>query len=150
MAARPRPLRRDDVRAATADARIAEPPKVRPAGSRSVTSPSGLPLLCVGDAAVSFDPVSGQGIFKALRSGIFASYAIADLLRRNDESGVTRYRAFVSDEFSAYRQTLHDYYALEQRWADRPFWRRRHAGLAVRRPGPTADLASPRGAHPSL
>jgi hypothetical protein len=65
-------------------------------------------------------------------------------------SGVTRYRTVVADEFSADRQTLHDYYALEQRWADRPFWRRRHAGLAARRPDPTADLASPRAAHPSL
>ena len=79
----------DHVRAATAAARASGTPVLRPAGSRSVMTQDGLPLLCVGDAASSFDPVSGQGIFKALRSGIFASYAIADLLRRNDESGVT-------------------------------------------------------------
>ena len=95
-----------------------------PARAASPVAPA-LPLLCVGDAAVMLRSGIGQGIFKALRSGIFASYAIADLLRRNDESGVTRYRQFVADEFSAYRKTLHDYYALEQRWADRPFWRRR-------------------------
>jgi flavin-dependent dehydrogenase len=136
-------IRRDDgfmrvldqtnyVRAATVATRASTAPMVRPAGSRLVTAVAGLPLLCVGDAASSFDPVSGQGIYKALRSGIFASYAIADLLRRNDESGIARYRTFVADEYSAYRETLRDYYALEQRWPDRPFWRRRHAAIAVR------------------
>ena len=48
---------------------------------------SEVPLLCVGDAASSFDPVSGQGILKALRSGVFASYAVADWLRQGDARG---------------------------------------------------------------
>ena len=46
-----------------------------------------LPLLCVGDAASCFDPVSGQGIFKALRSGVFASYAVGDFRLRADDAG---------------------------------------------------------------
>jgi flavin-dependent dehydrogenase len=85
------------------------------------------PLLCVGDAASSFDPVSGQGIVKALRSAIFASYAIGDWLKRNDSGGLQRYRAFIKAEFAAYRLTLHEYYASERRWPTSAFWQRRHA-----------------------
>jgi hypothetical protein len=66
---------------------------------------------------------------KALRSGIFASYAIADWLRRRDERGLARYRLMLKREFVTYRGTLHEYYAQEQRWPDNPFWRRRHREL---------------------
>ena len=69
--------------------------------------------------------MSGQGIVKALRSGIFAAYAIGDLLCRGDARGLARYRSFVTSEFAGYRATLRDYYAIERRWPDRPFWQRR-------------------------
>ena len=59
-------------------------PKIYPAGSRRLQGKTTLPLLCVGDAAMCYDPVSGQGIIKALRSGIFAAYAIGDLLGNGD------------------------------------------------------------------
>jgi flavin-dependent dehydrogenase len=104
------------------------PPKLAAAGSRRPPRRAELPLICVGDAASSFDPVSGQGILKALRSGIFASYAAADYLRGGDRDSLARYRAFADAEFSAYRQTLREYYAMEQRWRDHPFWRRRSSG----------------------
>ena len=101
------------------------PPKLRPAGSQNVIQGDAHPLLCVGDAASCFDPISGQGIVKALRSGIFASYAIGDFLLRSDASGLARYRAFTVSEFSSYLGTLRDYYAIERRWPDRAFWQRR-------------------------
>lgn len=103
------------------------PPQLFAASSIGRTLPGGSPFLAVGDAASAFDPLASQGITKALRAGIFASYAIADLLLRNDARGIARYRHFVADEFDAYRHTLRDYYRREQRWADRPFWVRRHA-----------------------
>jgi flavin-dependent dehydrogenase len=115
------------VRATVSEARPLGPPKLRPAGSRRLAGDACLPLICVGDAASCFDPISSLGIIKALRSGIFASYAIADWLRRADDQGVTRYRLFVKSEFAAYWRTLHGYYTLEQRWPNRPFWRRRHS-----------------------
>ena len=112
---------------AVADARPVGAPVLRPAGSRHIVHDTPLPLLCVGDAASCFDPVSGQGLFKALRSGIFAAYAIGDLLCRDDDTGLKRYQRFIADEFSGYRKTLRAYYAMEQRWADRVFWKRRVA-----------------------
>ena len=115
------------IRATMPDARPIGSPTVRPAGTRCLAGDTSLPLISVGDAASCFDPISSLGIVKALRSAIFASYTIADWLRRADATGLTRYRSLMKSEFTAYRRTLCDYYALEQRWRDRPFWRRRHA-----------------------
>ena len=100
-------------------------PRLRPAGSQILMTEAPRSLICVGDAASCFDPISGQGIVKALRAGIFASYAVADWLMRSDDSGIRRYRALVQGEFAAYQDTLRDFYATEQRWSGRPFWRRR-------------------------
>ena len=103
-------------------------PLIAPASSRFIDVDPALPLLCVGDAGSRYDPVSGQGILKALRGGIFASYAIADWLHRRDERGLARYRLMLKREFAAYRDTLHGFYAQERRWPESPFWRRRHDG----------------------
>ena len=116
------------MRAVTKNGGILDGPKLWAASSRLVLQRTGLPLLCVGDAASCFDPVSGQGILKALQSGIFASYAIADVLRDGDDRGLRRYRFILEQDFEAYRATLRDFYALEARWPARPFWRRRHGG----------------------
>ena len=121
------------------------PLQVRPAGSQYLAGDDLQPMIAVGDAASCFDPISAQGIVKALRSGIFASYAVADWLRRGDPAGLRRYRTLVQREFAAYRRTLCEYYALEQRWPDRPFWRRRIAPDAPvsRRRGPSAAVLAP-------
>jgi flavin-dependent dehydrogenase len=120
------------IHAAVGAARPVGSPVLRAAGSRATTRDTTLPLLCVGDAASCFDPVSGQGIFKALRGGIFASYAIADALRGGEQGPVVRFRSFVADEFATYREKLNHYYGLEQRWPDHPFWRRRISALHSR------------------
>jgi len=100
---------------------------VRPASSRRLEPAAGKDWLAVGDSASRFDPLSSQGIFKALRSGIFASYAIGDLLTRHDESGMERYGRFVLDEFKSYAEVRTKYYREEQRWPESEFWLRRHA-----------------------
>lgn len=110
-------------------------PAILPAASRFVPSLPGLSLLCVGDAALAFDPIAGDGIVRALRSGIFASYAIADWLRYGDARGLARYRLMLQREFTTYREMLREYYAREQRWPDSPFWRRRNG------------VANPRSEH---
>jgi hypothetical protein len=67
-----------------------------------------LPLLCVGDAP----PASIQyraGPVQGAALGIFAAYAIGDLLCRDDDTGLKRYQRFIADEFSGYRKTLRAY-----------------------------------------
>jgi len=109
-------------------------PKIYPAGSRRLQGETTLPLLCAGDAAMCYDPVSGQGIIKALRSGIFAAFAIGDFLRNGDVRGLRRYRLMLDREFVTYEEALRGYYTQERRWPNRPFWRRRTAT-----PAPSCD-----------
>lgn len=83
--------------------------------------------LAVGDAASTFDPLSSQGLVKALRTGVFASFAIADLLTRDTDAGLARYRRYVPEEYASYSRARAKYYNEEHRWPHREFWRRRPA-----------------------
>jgi flavin-dependent dehydrogenase len=102
------------------------PPRLVAAGTRRQATPPGVPLLAAGDAASSFDPLSSQGIAKALRAGAFAAYAAADFLKGAGTQGLARYRAFADEEFAQYRDTWRRFYRDETRWPERAFWRRRH------------------------
>ena len=105
---------------------VAETVIVRPASSRRLEPVDGDGWLAVGDSASRSRPASSQGIVKALRSGIFASYAISDLLSSGDQGGLRKYRRYVFEEFESYTRTRRKYYQEEQRWPQSEFWRRRH------------------------
>ena len=102
-------------------------PVVRAARSRRLEPAAGDGWLAVGDAASTFDPLSSQGVLKALRSGVYGAYAVGDLLGKGDDAGMRRYRLFVQREFAGYLRSRARYYAQEARWPEREFWRRRHA-----------------------
>lgn len=91
-----------------------------------------------------FDPLSSQGIVKALRSALFASYAIADHYLKGDTMGFSKYFTVMRNEFEAYAATWQHYYRQEQRWPDEPlapatasktdlvsYWSVRHDDTAV-------------------
>jgi flavin-dependent dehydrogenase len=94
----------------------------RACGSQRLEPAAGSGWIAAGDAASRFDPLSSQGITKALRSGVFASYAIGDLLTNGDTRGMRRYEHFIRAEFDAYLRTRNAIYADEQRWPDSNFW----------------------------
>jgi flavin-dependent dehydrogenase len=98
---------------------------IRSSASRCLEPVATEHWLAVGDAASRFDPLSSQGIVKAMRSGIFASYAIGDWLVQGDKSGLQRYGRFVAEEFRNYSEVRTKYYCQEQRWPASQFWRRR-------------------------
>ncbi len=98
---------------------------VRPAGSAYLEEPSGDGWIAVGDAACAHDPLSGQGITRALRSGILASFAITDLLCKGSPMGLARYGRLVRHGWSGYLSARQRYYAEERRWPERSFWQRR-------------------------
>lgn len=113
------------VSAAMAGAVPHGPPVVRAARSRRLVPAAGEGWIAVGDAASAFDPLSSQGILKALRSGIYAAYAAGDLLAKGDDAGMRRYPQFVAGEFAGYLRARERYYAEERRWPEHEFWRRR-------------------------
>jgi flavin-dependent dehydrogenase len=80
----------------------------------------------VGDSASSYDPLSGRGILKALVQGRDAAQSIDARLRGNEDA-LAGYASRVVADFEAYARQRKMYYALEQRWQDRAFWRRRAA-----------------------
>jgi flavin-dependent dehydrogenase len=81
--------------------------------------------LAVGDAAIAFDPLSAQGVDKAMESGLRAAQSINDHWS-GDESARQDYARDVDHRFDSYLQLRQAYYAQEKRWPDSIFWQRRH------------------------
>jgi flavin-dependent dehydrogenase len=100
------------------------PPRVIAAHSSTLTHPVGEGWLAAGDAALSFDPLSSQGLFHALYTGLAAAEAI-DRALSGDVSALAGYASALARIDSAYRQNLGAWYGLERRWPDEEFWRRR-------------------------
>jgi flavin-dependent dehydrogenase len=82
--------------------------------------------LAVGDAALSFDPLSAQGLFNALYTGLAGAEAAQRHLQ-GDQGALPGYQAQLHAIERAYASHLDACYRQEQRWPDRPFWRRRQA-----------------------
>lgn len=105
-----------------------------PAMTATNTVVAGNDWLLVGDAAMAWDPLSGQGICKALESGIEAASTIGRALE-GDAEAFEDYSRSVCAQFEQYLKTRADHYSAEQRWRDFAFWSRRHAPFG--RPQPT-------------
>jgi flavin-dependent dehydrogenase len=58
-------------------------------------------VLLAGDAGSFIDPITGEGIYYALKTGRYAAEAVAHALERNDESAaLSRYEQLWRGEFS--------------------------------------------------
>lgn len=70
-------------------------------GWRVLDAPAGPGYYAVGDAAAVLDPASSHGVVYALISGLLAGRLIAESLlgERDEESGVSVYRAWSEDRF---------------------------------------------------
>ncbi|WP_435019963.1 NAD(P)/FAD-dependent oxidoreductase [Tundrisphaera sp. TA3] len=102
----------------------AEPPRVIAASSSTLTPPAGDGWLAAGDSAMSFDPLSAQGLFHALHTGLAAAEA-ADRALSGDGSAFASYSSSLARIDLAYRRNLAAWYRLERRWPRAEFWRRR-------------------------
>jgi flavin-dependent dehydrogenase len=108
--------------------------QVRTARSQCLDKMHGDAWLAVGDAAMSYDPLSSEGISKGIEWGRKAAQATAAWIK-GDRSAGSRYAEEATRTFSAYLHQRHVYYAAEKRWAGSPFWQRRQS------------IPSPRGAR---
>jgi flavin-dependent dehydrogenase len=77
-------------------------------------------FCAVGDAARSSDPLAGQGVGSALRSGINAAEAIDRALSDATLDASSSTASLTSD-----LDRGADYYRLEKRWSESLFWSRR-------------------------
>jgi flavin-dependent dehydrogenase len=81
--------------------------------------------VAVGDAALAFDPLSSQGLYNALYSGMRAGEALCAALA-GDPGAIGRYAMRLEEIYAAYRRNLLWFYNLEARWPSEAFWARRH------------------------
>ena len=77
--------------------------------------------VACGDAATSFDPISGQGLFSALHGGMTTGLAVAGALNC-DGAKLDEYASRMEDAWSIYRVRCRAVYRSERRWATEPFW----------------------------
>jgi flavin-dependent dehydrogenase len=81
--------------------------------------------IAVGDAALTYDPVSAHGLTLALRTGVDAADTLlADAA--GDTDALARYGARLARAFHDYRREALRIYASEQRWPQAPYWHKRH------------------------
>jgi flavin-dependent dehydrogenase len=97
--------------------------RVVSANSHRTEPVAGEAWLAVGDAATAHDPLSGLGIHWALESGIRGAEAIL----AGGPSATEAYSRDRHESFDRYLVTRTQYYRVEKRWPDAPFWRRRQA-----------------------
>lgn len=83
--------------------------------------------LAVGDAASAYDPVSAQGIVKALCDGEAAADAIAACFAGAGQAPLFAYQDGVFARFRDYLRLRRQLYGLERRWLKATFWRNRLA-----------------------
>ncbi len=88
--------------------------------------------LAVGDAALTFDPLSSKGISNALYTGISGARCILAAQAGNSRASAT-YSAHLHGIYATYREELVAMYAAEKRWPHSAFWRSRSALPASRR-----------------
>lgn len=92
-----------------------ERPRVFRSDSGRLIPDRGEGWLAAGDAAMATDPLGGDGIARALRSGLDVAASLdADFDR-----------ALTERRFGDYLDRRAAYYLLEGRWPDAPFWARR-------------------------
>jgi flavin-dependent dehydrogenase len=100
------------------------PARIWPANAARLVPAAGPGWVAAGDAAVCVDPLCGQGLTRALRSGVFAAYAALDWLAGR-RIGIERYAALLAREAAAYIRDQRAFYGRCRRWPTSPFWARR-------------------------
>jgi flavin-dependent dehydrogenase len=99
-------------------------PHIFAAGSSRMDRMTGGTWLVVGDAAATYDPLSSQGVYKALESGLRAARAIGDYWAGH-ETSLMDYALTIKGDFEEYLLTRDKFYSREGRWPHSLFWRRR-------------------------
>jgi flavin-dependent dehydrogenase len=107
---------------------VAEPRVLAAHGAR-LDVVAGERWLAVGDAAAAYDPLSSYGISSALGAGFYAASAIVDSFSGSRDA-LPAYRRIIQQAYARYLSLHREYYALEQRWPDELFWRRRQEPVA--------------------
>ena len=106
--------------------------------------------LLVGDAGLFIDPLSSEGVHKAMASALTGAVVVNTLLQRPSmhPHAIALYESGQRDTYlNHYRQSAF-YYRQEGRWPDRPFWQRRTQHM-LSDPEPSIPQSGPQPAAAS-
>ena len=106
--------------------RLEVPPRIHIVSAASVVHlpVTGSDWIAIGDAALAFDPLSGQGIFKSIETGIRSSSIIARHLE-SDSTALAEYESWVALGYQSYLSERTRFYSSVTRWPESRFWKRR-------------------------
>lgn len=94
------------------------------ANSADLDNSAGNNWLAIGDAALAFDPLSSQGLFNSLYTGLAGAEAAQQFLQ-GSAAALADYNSELANIQRAYLVHLKAWYGQETRWSDQPFWQRR-------------------------
>lgn len=104
------------------NARFASPSGVIESGGSRLNRFVGPGWIACGDAAIAFDPLSSQGIYTALYTGMRAARAVQD-------AAFEGYAAHLEEIWHYYQERVFNEYKAVRRWPEAEFWRTRLEGL---------------------
>jgi flavin-dependent dehydrogenase len=104
--------------------RCAAEPRVYAASSSCLDHTAGPNWLALGDAASTWDPLSSQGIAKALQSSA-AAVGVVSRRMAGDARAALDYDGEARAQFARYLVARQYYYGREKRWPASLFWQRR-------------------------
>ena len=105
---------------------IPPPSLVVSAGSLVRRPVAGANWIATGDAALAFDPLSGQGVLKSIETGTQCAAAIARYFA-GDQAALQSYDSWVQETYHAYLSVRRHFYSAVLRWPNSQFWKRRQS-----------------------
>ncbi len=104
-----------------------------PANSTCSQHVVGQRWAAIGDAAISFDPLSSQGMFNAMACAVQLTDLINkyDVINHSDKEAIHQFEKTYTQQINQiwlhYLNHKDLFYRQEMRWKTQPFWQRRHA-----------------------
>jgi flavin-dependent dehydrogenase len=115
-----------------------------PAATLALDRAYGAGILAVGDAAMTRDPLSSQGIAAAMEDAEDAASVVAVNFGGDLGEALRSHKDRSQQKLIGYLRTRCSYYRSEARWTDRPFWSRRQglqkAGLMMGSKGQAGSM----------
>jgi flavin-dependent dehydrogenase len=107
--------------------RIPPPSQIVSAASVVRCPVAGPDWMAIGDAALAFDPLSGQGVLKSMETGARCGSAIAKYFD-GESSALAEYETWVKETYQSYLAMRAQFYGSVARWPESRFWKRRASG----------------------
>lgn len=111
-------------------ARLAKPPQVFDATWYTASTFASEQFLLVGDAGLFVDPLSSEGVHKAMASAITGAVVVNTVLKRPAaaKAAIRFYEENQRHTYESHYAASVRYYREERRWPETPFWVKRTRG----------------------